>query len=150
MGVGGVACPRQPPGTSLGGLGVSWDSSTPEDAFLEAYRAELRGGGGEGEELWVGQWSEQKSLAGRAPSCGTQRSSLGFLPGSRINQGRACYSLALPSWPPPLDLQPPPGSPAKLRPHGPSHLPWLLATLGFFTTIPSAWNAFPFGYANLF
>ncbi|CAM9495302.1 unnamed protein product [Rangifer tarandus platyrhynchus] len=72
-------------------------------------RAELRGGGGEGEELWLGQWSEQKSLAGRAPSCGTQRSSLGFLPGSRINQGLACYSLSLPSWLPPT------GSPAPSR-----------------------------------
>lgn len=147
----GVASPRQPRGTSLGGLGVSWDSSTPEDAFLEAYKGRVEGWGwGRGEELWLGQWREQKSLAGRAPSCRTQRSSLGFLPGSRRNQGLACYTLSLPSWLPPLDLQPPPGSPAKLRPHRPSHLlPWLLASLGFFTTIPSAWNAFSFGYANL-
>lgn len=66
----GVASPRQPRGTSLGGLGVSWDSSTPEDAFLEAYKGRVEGWGwGRGKSSGLASGGSRKALlAGLHPA----------------------------------------------------------------------------------
>ena len=66
---GGVASPRQPQGTSLGGLGVSWDSSTPDDAFLEAYEGRVEGWGwGGGKSSGLARGVSRKALLAGLPS----------------------------------------------------------------------------------